>query len=135
MVKPTRPWPNPHRNAAELALYSAQIKVMNATKSIAAKVLWKFGSGPEVVVKWPVGWVLLHQNDDGSAVSADSADPNDHYRPWLEANVGNQGWDWDWKISGIAADNGFGTTGVDTICIKLRKKQEHFASVIALKWA
>ena len=96
-------------------------------------MLWKFGRGPEVNVKWPVGWVLLHQNDDGSAVSADSADPNDHYRPWLEANVGKQGWDWDWKIGSFGYYNNGSET--DTLRIKLRKKHEHFASVVALKWA
>ena len=32
-------------------------------------------------VKWPVDEV--------------SADPNDHYRPWLQEHVGRQGWDWN----------------------------------------
>ena len=26
-------------------------------------------------------------------------EPNEHYRPWLEINVGKQGIDWDWDIS------------------------------------
>lgn len=90
--------------------------------------------GPTVVVTWPTGLVDLRAQP-GILTSWESADPNDHYRPWLEANVGKQGWDWDWKIGSIAADNGTGTFGYDTVCIKLRKKHEHFASVIALKWA
>jgi hypothetical protein len=129
-----RPWPNPHISEKEFALYTAKMKMKNATKGIASKFLWKFGRGPEVLVKWPVGWVDLSEWPR-ILTSWESADPNDHYRPWLTNNVGEQGWDWDWCIGSIAADNGFGTEGYDTVCIKLRKKHEHFASVIALKWA
>lgn len=84
----------------------------------------------EVEVRWPVGWAILHDDGNGGITSTESADPNDHYRPWLEANVGKQGSDWQWRIGTISRD-----AGHDTVCIKLRKKHEHFASVIALKWA
>lgn len=29
------------------------------------------------------------------------AEPNEHYRPWLEANIGQQGVDWDWEILSV----------------------------------
>jgi len=26
-------------------------------------------------------------------------EPNEYYRPWLEANIGKQGIDWDWELA------------------------------------
>ena len=89
--------------------------------------------GKEVTVRWPVGWVVLHEDPDGSAVSVDSADPNDHYRPWLEQNVGRQGWDWDWKLGAIAAESP-GVVGFDTLVIKFRKGKEKYATISAMRW-
>lgn len=90
--------------------------------------------GQEITVKWPVGAVRLQQEPNSPWDLVMSADPNDHYRPWLEQNVGRQGWDWDWRIGTIAADNGSGTRGYDTLTIKFRKKHAALASFAAIKW-
>ena len=95
---------------------------------------WRFVPGVTVQVKWPSGWVVLHDDGDGGQVSTESADPNDHYRPWLEKNAGKQRIDWDWRIGQVAADNGAGTTGHDTLVIKVRKKKEKWASIAVLRW-
>lgn len=29
-------------------------------------------------------------------------EPNEHYRPWLEKNIGRQGIEWQWAIESIA---------------------------------
>ena len=29
------------------------------------------------------------------------AEPNEHYRPWLEENIGQQGVSWNWKIHSV----------------------------------
>jgi hypothetical protein len=57
-----------------------------------------------------------------------SADPNDHYRPWMEANVGRQGWDWNWGLADRdATDN--------RLTIKIRQKYEKYATIAVLRWA
>lgn len=67
-----------------------------ATK-LKHKLWWKLMPGSEIVVRWPVGWT----DSDRLGNQIQSADPNDHYRPWMEANVGQQCWDWDWNIKHI----------------------------------
>jgi hypothetical protein len=94
---------------------------------------WLFG-GQTINVKWPSGWVVLHEDPYGGVVSTDSADPNDHYRPWLEKNVGKQGRDWDWQVGAIAADNGQGTIGVDMLNLIFRKGKEDLATIAKLRW-
>ena len=136
MVVPTRPWPKPHRTAREFAIYNAQVNMMKSVNDIKTKLWWKFMRHTDVVVKWPVGWAILHDDGKGGITSTESADPNDHYRPWLEANVGKQCWDWNWEPGPVAAVSDDGSDlGCDTVRIALRKKQAHFASIIALKWA
>lgn len=97
--------------------------------------------GTVVEVRWPVGPVEIDESMSQwdwtigpSKYIVDSADPNDHYRPWLERNVGRQGWDWNWRLGKIAADNGADTRGYDTLTIKLRKKHAALASFLAIKW-
>lgn len=130
MVIPTRHWPRPFRSPAEFLLYQKK-KIMKKcnTRNWMSDLMWKFGKGPMVRVKWPCGWVMLHEHDDGSKVSTESADPNDHYRPWLEANVGKQGWDWVWEAELSPS------TETDNIKIKFRKGKSDFASVVVLKWS
>jgi hypothetical protein len=55
-----------------------------------------------------------------------SSDPNDHYRKWLEKNVGKQGWDWNWNIGKL--DN-------NSILIKVRSKFNEQAVIMALMWS
>lgn len=86
--------------------------------------------GTEIEVPWPRGWLVLETSDDGSTLAVETSDPNDHYRPWLEANVGRQGWDWDWRIGVVAAQ----TEVQDTLVIKFRRKKEKYATIAKLKW-
>jgi hypothetical protein len=46
----------------------------------------------------------------------------------MEANVGRQGWDWDWGMANNDARN-------DTLTIKIRQKHAAYATIMALKWA
>ena len=92
------------------------------------KLWWRFMPGVVINVKWPSGWVVLHEAHDGSKVSTESADPNDHYRPWMEDNVGRQGWDWNWGMADRdATDN--------RLTIKIRQKHAKYATLAALRWS
>lgn len=89
--------------------------------------------GITIKVKWPTGNIVVNHEDPrwidiGGAVWVDlgySSDPNDHYRWYLEKNIGYQGWDWDWKLSD---DN-------HNITIKVRKKHKKFATLMGLMWS
>jgi len=89
---------------------------------------WKLMPGTTVKVKWPVGWAVVNDDGQGGQVSVESADPNDHYRPWMEKNVGKQGWDWDWSM----VDNDI---AANQITIKFRRKKEQWATIAMLKWS
>ena len=96
---------------------------------------WRWMPGVTIKVKWPVGNVIVLPTDDGFdwAVGTTpqeifSADPNHHYRPWMESNVGRQGWDWNWRlIDNDIAEN--------VLSIKFRRGKESWASIVALRWA
>ena len=86
-------------------------------------------------VPWPSGRIVVDHNDPrwqdmGGAVWVDlgfSSDPNDHYRWWLEANVGRQGWDWDWTMrDGDVVEN--------CLTIKVRKGKEKWITHFVLKF-
>ena len=93
--------------------------------------------GTEIELVWPGGPVEINdsmtQYDWAMSTgryTIQSADPNDHYRPWLEQHVGRQGWDWDWRIGKVAT-----TTGErDTIRIKIRRGRAKYATIAALRW-
>ena len=96
---------------------------------------WRFMPGTEIKVRWPVGLTKPIPAPGGGFIQTQSADPNDHYRPWLEQHVGRQGWDWDWKIGPIAAHNDDGTVvGFDTLIIKFRRGKSKYATMFALEW-
>lgn len=85
---------------------------------------WRFMPGTIIRVKWPR--------------EVESADPNDHYRPFLEKNVGKQGIDWNWRIQ---VGNSFYTPGYedqdqesDKVVIKFRKGKDKWASVAGILW-
>ena len=102
--------------------------VMLCCINIKYKLWWRFMPGVVINVKWPRGWVVLHEYPDGSIVSTDSADPNDHYRPWMEQHVGRQGWDWNWGMANRdATDN--------RLTIKIRKKYAKYATLATIKWS
>lgn len=96
---------------------------------------WRLVPGTEILVRWPVGVISVGPaHRDGWAGigeyygEIESADPNDHYRPWMEANVGRQCWDWDWDLLGSdARDN--------SLTIKFRRGKEQQAMEAALKWS
>ena len=89
---------------------------------------WLFVPGVVINVPWPRGWVVLQENPDGTKVSTESADPNDHYRPELERLVGRQGWAWNWGLADSDATN-------DRLTIKIRQDKARYATLLALRWA
>lgn len=99
------------------------------------KVWWWLVPGVTIKVAWPDGMVDVGPNSlqfDGTVnelpQSVYSTDPNDHYRPWMEANVGRQGWDWDWCMrDNDIADN--------TLTIKFRRAKREHAMIVGLMWA
>jgi hypothetical protein len=93
---------------------------------------WKFVPGITITVIWPNGEI--------SDSTLTSSDPNDHYRPWLEENVGKQHWDWDWRHS-VAYYNSQKEIAHqdpiqwgDAVLIKVRKKHAAAVTMIMLKW-
>ena len=67
-----------------------------------------------IVVCWPRG--------------LESADPNDHYRPWLEENVGKQGVDWDWGLRNSDAHD-------HTLSIRFKREYEMMALTAKMMWS
>ncbi len=96
---------------------------------------WRFVPGEFINVRWPKGPLIVDHNDPrwadlGGAVwvQIDSADPNDHYRPYLEQHVGRQGWDWNWRmVNNDVADN--------RITIKIKQKHARYATLLAMRWS
>jgi len=102
-----------------------KLEMQCTPRSVWHDLWWRFMPGVEVVVKWPngvAGWII----GEGGQTAMESADPNDHYRPYLEKHVGIQSWDWDWRI-----DN----TATDTLRIKIRRKHRKYATILALMWS
>lgn len=104
--------------------------------NIWQKLWWRFVPGEVINVKWPRGDIVAGPGPEdplwydlgGAAyIRFYSADPNDHYRPWLEANIGRQGWDWNW---GMAARDALD----DRLTIKIRRKHAVYATMLALRW-
>jgi len=103
--------------------------------NIVQKLWWWLVPGVIINVKWPKGPLVVDHNDPrwvdlGGAVwvSIDSADPNDHYRPWMEQHVGRQGWDWNWGMADRdATDN--------RLTIKIRRKYQDCAIIAKLMWS
>ena len=91
--------------------------------------------GVVINVAWPKGQVRVgpSHRDGWSGIGeyfeyVDSADPNDHYRPWMEEHVGKQGWDWNWGMADRdATDN--------RLTIKIRQKHAKYATIAALLWS
>lgn len=104
--------------------------------NVKDKLWWRFMPGVVINVTWPKGEIVVDHNDPrwrdmGGAVWVNlgfSADPNEHYRPWLEEHVGKQGWDWNWGMGGEdAAEN--------RLTIKIRQKYSKYATIAALNWS
>lgn len=118
-------------------------EIKTKTLNIIENLWWKFVPGTTVRVKWPVGEVVIDESMQKwdwtigpSRYIIESSDPNDHYRPWLEKNVGKQGWDWNWRIGPVAATNTDGSVaGFDSLLIKFRKSKAELATIAAIKWS
>lgn len=97
------------------------------------KLWWRWMPGVTFVVQWPNGWTEI---DRDMGVSVCSADPNDHYRPWLEANVGRQGRDWNWRIYalGSAYIMNAPVAANNAVEIKIRRGKEQYATLAKLRW-
>ena len=98
---------------------------------ILERLWWRFIPGITIDVKWPNGQVKVGPSHrDGWCGLGPyfeyvySADPNDHYRPWLEKYIGIQGWDWDWCIA---------DWDTDRLTIKIRRKHAKYATIAALR--
>lgn len=93
------------------------------------KIWWTVVPGVEIKVKWPAGPVIKDFEDQyKSDDELFSTDPNEHYRPWLEENVGRQFWDWSWELQ----DN---DVVPNTMTIKIRRSKVKWATLAVLRWA
>ena len=106
----------------------ASWEIHKRTANIFANIWWKWVPGVVITVKWPYGLVPVFDSPF-NGIMIPSADPNDHYRPWLESFIGKQGSDWDWRIGDIESD------GSNRLVIKLKNKHSLNATIIRLKWA
>ena len=113
-------WP---LNNTEQKKLMAMFEINKHADSLSEWLFWKYGKGPTVTVKWPVGPIEEADPVDGTI----SADPNDHYRPYLEKNVGRQNRDWVWGLrDNNAAEN--------RLTIKFRKSKAKWATAAFLLW-
>lgn len=107
-------------------------KTLNPIKNIQ----WNHLLKTSIVINWPTGWTRAEPAAGGGFIQTESSDPNDHYRPWLESNVGRQGWEWDWRMvefpNKIASDKPIAPE-LDRLEIKFRNP-EH-ATLFALTWS
>jgi len=101
-----------------------RINPWRTTRHLWYRIWWRVMPGQVIDVAWPVGWT----EPDHFGTSWESADPNDHYRPWMEANVGQQGWDWNWDVL-------LNSDGSSRVLIKFRKGKESEAMAAWIKWA
>ena len=101
------------------------------------KLWWRFMPGVAINVKWPKGMIVAgpgpedprwHDWGGAAYITFESADPNDHYRPWMEKNVGKQGRDWNWGLAG-------NDTSENRLTIKFRKSKEQYATLAAIMWS
>jgi len=105
--------------------------------NIIQKLWWRFVPGAVINVSWPSGVIVAgpgpedprwHDWGGAAYITFESADPNDHYRPWMEQHVGRQGWDWNWGMADRdATDN--------RLTIKVRQKYARYATIAAIQWS
>jgi hypothetical protein len=103
--------------------------------NIVQQLWWRFMPGVVVNVKWPVGLAEINESMPQwdwtigpSRYFVESADPNEHYRPYMEKYIGKQGWDWNW---GVANDD----VAANRLTIKIRQKHAKYATILALRWS
>ena len=96
--------------------------------NIVQQLWWRFVPGVVINVQWPVGEIRIRQEASSIWDYVRSADPNDHYRPWMEKHVGRQGWDWDW---GMANND----VSENRLTIKIRQKHAEYATIAQMRWS
>lgn len=102
--------------------------------NIRDKLWWWLVPGVIIKVRWPRGMIVIDHDDPrwvdlggATRVEIDSADPNDHYRPWLEANVGKQKWHWDWGFVGNDVNE-------NCLTIKIVRSKTICATMVTMLW-
>lgn len=110
----------------------AKTEIHKRTANVFTWLWKKFVVGETLDLPWPRGW----SKPDDQGNSTQSADPNDHYRWWLEKHVGKQGWDWHWEIAYISQydmppPNDYAH---DRLRILFRKGKEQQAMMFALRF-
>ena len=108
---------------------------MKVAMKLLNKLWWRLMPGTTIKVAWPVGEVIVTEDHPlwdwtigPTRYKVESADPNDHYRPYMEHYVGKQGWDWDWCLMNNDITE-------NRLTIKLRKGREKYATILQLKWS
>jgi hypothetical protein len=97
--------------------------------TINEKLWWRFVPGVVINVAWPDGPIIKEFIDPYKTDEQWlSADPNVHYRPWMEKHIGKQGWDWDWGLADRDATE-------NRLTIKIRQKHAKYATIAALRWS
>ena len=105
--------------------------------NIRDKLWWRFMPGVVVNVRWPTGVIVAgpgpedprwHDWGGAAYITFESADPNDHYRPWMEQHIGKQGWDWNWGMADRDASE-------NRLTIKIRQKYAKYATIAAIQWS
>lgn len=97
--------------------------------NIWQKLWWRFVPGVVINVRWPNGPIVKEFADQYKTnEQLMSADPNEHYRPWLEQYVGRQGWDWNWGMARCDVED-------NRLTIKIRRQHENCATIMAMRWA
>ena len=102
--------------------------------NILEKLWWLLMPGVIIQVSWPADYIVVtqgHPSWSGNGPTWEeyySTDPNDHYRPWLEENVGRQGWDWNWGLASCDAVE-------NRLTIKFRKKYAAMATLAVMRWS
>ena len=108
----------------------ARVKMGRLQPSVLNRLWWKYMPGVYIHMPWPVGPVNV-KNPCGEIYldpGPFSADPNDHWRDWLEREVGKQGSAWDWAVGSI----GVGSVDKDTVLIKFRFDKGNAATAFKL---
>lgn len=86
------------------------------------------------VAKW-MGYNTIHEMADGSKTDANSADPNDWYRPWIEKNCGHQGLTWDWRIAANPSMESPGYEDQYKDKLHIRFRNANHATAFAIRYA
>ena len=88
--------------------------------------------GTCIHMSWPVGPVNVTNpcGEISLQQGPESADPNDHWRAWLEREVGKQGVAWDWMIGHVGTSPS--SVDRDTVLIKFRFDKANSATAFKL---